>query len=67
MRREWVAHGPRIPLEIDDAAYRDLGIPLRAYLRRLTDGGRTEVVLVMPELVVRGLSRARSTTRKRST
>jgi amino acid transporter len=58
MRREWVAHGPRIPLEIDDAPYRDIGTPLLAYLRDLTEGGRTEVVLVMPELVVRGLSRA---------
>jgi amino acid transporter len=58
MRREWVAHGPRMPLEIDDAPYRDIGTPLRAYLRRLTEDGRTEVVLVMPELVVRGLSRA---------
>jgi amino acid transporter len=58
LRREWVAHGPRIPLELDDAPYRDIGTPLRAYLRRLTEDGRTEVVLVMPELVVRGLSRA---------
>ena len=44
-------------LEIDDAPYRDIGRPLRAYLRSLTDDGRTEVVVVMPELVVRGLSR----------
>ena len=58
MRREWAAHGPRIPLELDDAPYRDIGTPLRTYLRRLTEGGRTEVVLVMPELVVRGPSRA---------
>jgi amino acid transporter len=58
MRREWAAHGPRIPLELDDAPYRDIGTPLRAYIRRLTEDGRTEVVLVMPELVVRGLSRA---------
>ncbi|TMM01745.1 MAG: APC family permease [Actinobacteria bacterium] len=50
MRREWVAHGPRIPLDLDDAPYRDIGTPLRTYLRRL--------VLVMPELVVRGPSRA---------
>ena len=57
LRREWVAHGPRIPLEIDEAPYRDIGAPLRAYLRELTADGRTEVVLVMPELVVRGLSR----------
>ena len=57
MRREWAAHGPRIPLELDDAPYRDIGTPLRAYLRDLTEDGRTEVVLVLPELVVRGLSR----------
>ena len=58
LRREWAAHGPRIPLELDDAPYRDIGTPLRAYLHDLTSDGRTEVVLVMPELVVRGLSRA---------
>jgi hypothetical protein len=58
MRRDWASHGPRIPLEVDDAPYRDIGTPLRAYLRDLTEDGRTEVVLVMPELVVRGLSRA---------
>jgi amino acid transporter len=57
IRSEWSRHGPRIPLEIDDAPYRDIGTPLRAYLRGLTDDGRTEVVVVMPELVVRGLSR----------
>jgi amino acid transporter len=57
MRREWAAHGPRIPLELDDAPYRDIGTPLRTYLRDLTEDGRTEVVLVLPELVVRGLSR----------
>jgi amino acid transporter len=57
LRREWAAHGPRIPLEIDEAPYRDIGTPLRAYLRGLSEDGRTEVVLVMPELVVRGLSR----------
>ena len=58
LRREWAAHGPRIPLELDDAPYRDIGTPLRAYLHDLTEDRRTEVVLVMPELVVRGLSRA---------
>jgi amino acid transporter len=57
LRREWAVHGPRIPLEIDEAPYRDIGTPLRAYLRDLTADGRTEVVLVMPELIVRGLSR----------
>jgi amino acid transporter len=58
LRHEWAKHGPRIPLEIDDAPYRDIGTPLLSYLRRVTEDGRTEVVLVMPELVVRGPSRA---------
>ena len=58
MRREWAAHRTSdSPLELDDAPYRDIGTPLRDYLRDLTEDGRTEVVLVMPELVVRGLSR----------
>ncbi len=58
IRREWNARGPQIPLEIDEAPYRDIGTPLLSYLRELTDGGRTEVIVVMPELVVRGPSRA---------
>jgi amino acid transporter len=56
-RREWAAHGPAVPLEVDEAPYRDFGHPLRSYLRALTADGRTEVVIVMPELVVRGPSR----------
>ncbi len=58
IRREWLAHGSRIPLEVDDAPYRDIGTPLLSYLRRLTDDGRTEAIVVMPELVVRGPRRA---------
>ncbi len=58
IRRAWNARGSQIPLQIDEAPYRDIGTPLLSYLRELTDGGRTEVVVVMPELVVRGASRA---------
>ncbi|MFL5951449.1 MAG: APC family permease [Gaiellaceae bacterium] len=56
--REWAARGARIPLDVSSAPYRDIGTPLRSYLDSLSDDGRTEVVVVMPELVVRGLSRA---------
>jgi hypothetical protein len=56
LRKQWAAHGPRIPLEVDDAPYRDLGAPLLAYLRRLTAEG-TDVLVVMPELVTRGWRR----------
>jgi amino acid transporter len=58
LRQEWLRHGPRIALEVDDAPYRDIGNPLRSYLRELTRDGRTEVIVVMPELVVRGWRRA---------
>jgi hypothetical protein len=57
IRREWAAHGPRVPLEVDEAPYRDIGAPLLLYLRDLTADGRTEAIVVMPELVVRGFRR----------
>jgi hypothetical protein len=58
IRREWSIHGPRLPLEVDDAPYRDLGKPLLRYLRELTADGDTTVLLLMPELVTRGWRRA---------
>jgi len=57
IRREWTEHGPRIPLEIDDAPYRDLGKPLLRYLRELTKDDDTTVLVLMPELVTRGWRR----------
>jgi amino acid transporter len=57
IRDEWAHHGPRIPLEIDEAPYRDLGRPLVGYLRDLTADPETVVVVLMPELVTRGWRR----------
>ncbi|MBV8257901.1 MAG: APC family permease [Actinobacteria bacterium] len=57
LRSEWRSQGPRIPLEVDDAPYRDLGAPLLRYLRTLTADGETEVLVIMPELVTRGWRR----------
>jgi amino acid transporter len=57
LRHEWARRGPHIPLEVVDAPYRDIGAPLRAYLGELTADGATEAIVVMPELVVRGISR----------
>ncbi|MDX6472557.1 MAG: hypothetical protein QOK22_1373 [Gaiellaceae bacterium] len=54
---QWIQHGPRIPLDLDDASYRDFGPPLLGYLRELTDDGQTTVLVVMPELFVRGWRR----------
>ena len=57
VRTDWANEGARIPLEVDDAPYRDLGKPLRRYLRGLTADGDTTVLLLMPELVTRGWRR----------
>jgi amino acid transporter len=58
IRREWLAQSPRIPLEVHEAPYRDIGTPLLSYLRQLTDDEKTEAIVVMPELVLRGPRRA---------
>ncbi|HEV3404182.1 MAG TPA: hypothetical protein VG073_07820, partial [Gaiellaceae bacterium] len=57
IRADWAEHGPAIPLEVDAAPYRDLGQPLLRYLRELTADGRTEVLVLMPEVVTRGFRR----------
>ena len=57
IRRDWAEHEPGIPLEIDEAPYRDIGGPLRRYLRTLTEEEGTTVLVLMPELVTRGWRR----------
>jgi amino acid transporter len=57
MREEWRHHGPRVPLEVVDAPYRDVGRPLLQYLRDLTAEEGTEVLVLMPELYTRGWRR----------
>jgi amino acid transporter len=57
IRDEWARSGPRIPLEVDEAPYRDLGRPLLEYLRGLTAEPGTVVLVLMPELVTRGWRR----------
>jgi hypothetical protein len=53
----WMRHGPRIPLDVDEAPYRDFGPPLLNYLRELTADDETTVLVILPELVVRGWRR----------
>ena len=57
MRREWTRQGPRVPLEVDEAPYRDLRQPLLRHLRALTADDDTTVLVLMPEVVVRGWRR----------
>ena len=56
IRREWKAEGAGIPLEVLAAPYRDIGDPMLAYLRELTADG-DDVLVVLPELVLRGWRR----------
>jgi amino acid transporter len=56
MRRKWLAADARVPLEVLAAPYRDIGDPLLAYLRELTGGGH-DVLVVLPELILRGWRR----------
>jgi amino acid transporter len=56
-RGEWQRAGLTLPLDLSDAPYRDIGTPLRAYIRELTADPGTVVNIVMPEIVVRGSAR----------
>jgi amino acid transporter len=56
IRREWRDEGARVPLEVLAAPYRDIGDPMLAYLRELTDDG-SDVLVVLPELILRGWAR----------
>jgi hypothetical protein len=56
IRRNWLAKDARVPLEVLAAPYRDIGDPLLAYLRELTGVGY-DVLVVLPELILRGWAR----------
>jgi amino acid transporter len=56
IRRKWHAEHARVPLEVLEAPYRDIGDPLLRYLRELTGDGY-DVLVVMPELILRGWAR----------
>jgi hypothetical protein len=56
-RDEYIAAGLRVPVDLSDAPYRDIGTPLLAYIRELTADPETAVNVVMPEIVVRGWAR----------
>ena len=57
IRRAWADQGPRVTLEVDEAPYRDIGGPLLRYVRGLTSEPGTEVLVLMPELIVPGWRR----------
>ena len=57
VRGEWADRGLAIPLEIDEAPFRDIGDPLLGYLRRITADPEAVAVVIMPELIFSGPQR----------
>jgi len=57
MREDWKRLALTLPLEIVEATHRDLGRPLLARLRQITADPDAVAVVIMPELVVRGVDR----------
>jgi hypothetical protein len=54
---EYQRAGQTMPIDLSAAPYRDIGTPLLAYIRELTEDPDTVVNIVMPEIVVRGWAR----------
>jgi amino acid transporter len=57
LERDWQRLGLDMPLDVVDAPFRDLGAPLLKHVRRITADPEAVAVVVMPELVVRGMDR----------
>jgi amino acid transporter len=57
LRDDWATCSMGLPLEIEEAHYRDLGDPLLGHLRRITAEPGTVAVVVMPELIFTGPQR----------
>ena len=57
IERDWRRFPTRVPLEVVEAPFRDIGNPLLSYLRRITADPEAVAVVVMPEVVVRGTDR----------
>ncbi len=57
LREDWAENALRVPLEVEEAPFRDIGEPLLGYLRGLTADPDTVAVVVMPELIFSGPQR----------
>ena len=57
MREEWAEHELEVPLEIEEAKFRDIGDPLLAHLRQITADPKAVAAVIMPELIFSGLAR----------
>jgi amino acid transporter len=57
LHADWSERRMPVPLEIEEAPFRDIGDPLLRYLRRITADPDAVAVVIMPELVFSGSAR----------
>ena len=57
LRHDWLAQPMRLPLEVEEAPFRDLGDPLLRHLREITADADAVAVVIMPELIFSGPQR----------
>jgi len=57
LRADWRARRMPIPLEIEEAPYRDIGDPLVRHLRAITADPEAVAVTILPEVIFSGASR----------
>jgi amino acid transporter len=57
LRADWRASGIRMPVEIEEAPFRDIGDPLLRSLRQITADPEAVAVVIMPELIFSGPER----------
>jgi amino acid transporter len=57
LRASWMSIAPRLPLEIVEAPFRDIGDPLLGHIRGITAEADTTAAIVMPELIFSGPQR----------
>jgi amino acid transporter len=57
LRADWLASGIRMPVEIEEAPFRDIGDPLLRHLRGITADPAAVAVVIMPELIFSGPER----------
>jgi hypothetical protein len=58
LHTEWRDREMPIPLEVEEASFRDIGDPLLGYVRKITADPDAVAVMIMPELIFSGLSRS---------
>jgi amino acid transporter len=57
LRADWAAQSMSVPLDVEEAPFRDLGDPLLRYVRETTADPDAVAVVIMPELIFSGPQR----------